>query len=287
MIEYVLDAIPSDYSPLQTSMVVTPHGGSIKLGGCEISIPTDAVEDNKLLYFTLIYKDNGAEIPEQVRLTPTLRCSPASVFDKPVKITLPTCHLPNRRGVAVTPQLFHEIQWLPLDNVECHSNYSITFETSELTSARCIGNAQDFDEKRLLFKYYKDPDDEVTYPAIVWKVLDGDEYVDVEKDQQLFWLNIKKGQNVAIELTEATNTEFEREKVVIRSKEIFRQRTIIKRQFSVVDHDDTRGEIKDENFEFKLLNSATNEVLHVERFTFPSTPSLMVASKHDVYVMYA
>ena len=57
--------------------------------------------------------------------------------------------------------------------------------------ARCIGNAQDFDEKRLLFKYYKDPDDEVTYPAIVWKVLDGDEYVDVEKDQQLFWLNIK------------------------------------------------------------------------------------------------
>ncbi|CAK8682474.1 unnamed protein product [Clavelina lepadiformis] len=249
-----------DYSPLQTSLIIGKQGGLVKLGGCVIEIPKVAMKENMFFTFTLIYIDEAyEEIPGKIKLTPTLKCSPSYKFEKPVTITLPTCYLPDKSDVLVTPQTKHEENWSCLEQVRFGDEFSITFKDSSFCKKTVLGDAGDIDKKRLLFKHYKDPDDE-SGRSIVWKILDGDEFVEESLAQQHFYLDIKRGQNLVIQL-HSPNIDFEKGRITVKSEVLFQQR-VIKRLFSVVDHDDSMVPLLDDVYRYDVIDESSGEVFH-------------------------
>ncbi|CAK8687628.1 unnamed protein product [Clavelina lepadiformis] len=255
-----VDFLTMDYSPLQTSLITGKQGGLVKLGGCVIEIPEGAMKENMFFSFMLIYIDEAyEEILRKIKLTPTLKCSPSYKFEKAVTITLPTCYLPNKSDVLVTPQTKHEKNWSCLEQVRFGDEFSITFKDSSFCKKTVLGDAGDIDKKRLLFKHYKDPDDE-SGRRIVWTILDGDVFVEESLAQQHFYLDIKRGQNLMIQL-HSPNIDFERGRITVKSEVLFQQR-FIKRLFSVIDHDDTMVPLLDDVYKYDVIDESSGDVLH-------------------------
>ncbi|CAK8680955.1 unnamed protein product [Clavelina lepadiformis] len=255
-----VDFLTMDYSPVQTSLIIGKQGGLVKLGGCLIEIPEGAMKENMFFTFTLIYDDKAyKEIPGKIKLTPTLKCSPSYKFEKAVTITLPTCYLPDKSDVIVTPQTKHEENWSCLEQVRFGDEFSITFKDSSFCKKTVLGDAEDVDKKRLLFKHYKDPVDENGH-RIVWTILDGDEFVEESLAHQHFYLDIKREQNLVIQL-HSPNTDFENGRIILKSKELFQQR-VIKRLFSVFDHDDSMVPLLDDVYYYDVIDESSGEVFH-------------------------
>ncbi|XP_076811657.1 uncharacterized protein LOC143458689 [Clavelina lepadiformis] len=209
---------------------------------------------------------------------------------------------------VMRPQTKHEENWSCLEQVRFGDEFSITFKDSSFCKSvilckfifaiflclclhhfscrkTVLGDAGDIDKKRLLFKHYKDPDNE-NGRRIVWTILDGDEFVEESLAQQHFYLDIKRGQNLVIKL-HSPNTDFENGRITVKSKELFQQR-VIKRLFSVFDHDDSMVPLLDDVYYYDVIDESSGEVFHSGGGSFKLTlPTSAAVGSSPISVEHA
>ncbi|XP_076809741.1 uncharacterized protein LOC143452595 isoform X2 [Clavelina lepadiformis] len=273
------DEEPFEYMPVQTTDVVGNKGGRVEFEGCVIEIPEGAMNENMFFVFTLIYDDEEENI-DKMKLTPTLKCSPSYKFEKPVTITLPTCYLPDKSDVLVTPRTHDGKDWRPLGNVPHHDKYSLSFETMSFCGKDFVGNRSDFSSKRLLFKcsmVHKNSRN----PHINWWILSymGQNTAE-NRGQRCFIGEVRSDQNLILKLT-SDNVVFDHRESVIDSSELFRHPTKVRRQFSICQADYSMILEEDSSFDFEIVAENTGIQLHEGNISLASLSATETTASPD------
>ncbi|CAK8687516.1 unnamed protein product [Clavelina lepadiformis] len=256
------DDEPFEYTPIQTDAIIGRNGGRVEFDGCVIEIPEGAMKENMFFTFTLIYDDD--EDPENIKLTPTLKCSPSYKFEKAVTITLPTCYFPNKSDVEMTARTNNGNDWIPLGNVPSQDEYSLSFEAMSFCRKDVISKRSGFNTKRMLFKCSM-VCNESQNPTIKWQILNYMGQSTKADGQKCFLCEVKSGQNLILKLT-SSNISFDHEESVIDSSEIFQSRTKarltkIKRRFTISQINLLTMLEKERSFDFEILDQITGEIL--------------------------
>ncbi|CAK8682477.1 unnamed protein product [Clavelina lepadiformis] len=265
------DDEPFEYTPIQTDAIIGRNGGRVEFDGCVIEIPEGAMKENMFFTFTLIYDDD--EDPENIKLTPTLKCLPSYKFEKAVTITLPTCYLPDKSDVEMTARTNNGNDWIPLGNVPSQDKYSLSFEAMSFCRKDVISKRSGFNTKRMLFKCNM-VCSESENPTIKWQILNYMGQSAKVDGQKCFLCEVKSGQNLILKLT-SPNISFDHEESVIDSSEIFRGRTKarltkIKRCFTISYIDTSMMSEEGSWFDVGILDQATGEELRGENIHLTS-----------------
>ncbi|CAK8687630.1 unnamed protein product [Clavelina lepadiformis] len=270
---------PLEYIPVQTTAIIGSSGGRVEFDGCVIEVPEGAMKENMFFVFTLIYDDEEENI-DKMKLTPTLKCSPSYNFEKPVTITLPTCYLPDKSDVLVTPRTHDGKDWSPLGNVPHHDKYSLSFETMSFCRKDFVGNRGDFSSKRLLFKcsmVHKNSRN----PHINWWILSymGQNTAE-NRGQRCFICEVRSDQNLILKL-KSDNIVFDHRESVIDSSELFRRPTKVRRQFSIRRADYSMILEEDSSFDFEIVAENTGIKLHEGNISLASLSATETTASPD------
>ncbi|CAK8686701.1 unnamed protein product [Clavelina lepadiformis] len=268
-----VEAIEGDCYPVQTSTIIGPWPKTIKLGGCEIMFPAEAVDKCTMVAFTLSNAEKEkerviSENPEEITVTPVLTCLPSMQFKKPVTITLPSCYKSSQGNMPVTIKTEYGGEWTTVCEVQCKDGF-VTFASNSFCQKKGITKESNADIKSLLLKFLRS-DKESGDPMIECRILKC--FIkDADCGVPQFQIDIRRDQNLTL-LFKCEKAELDQSEINIQSKEIFRENPINPRMITFVTDEPARlGKVT-----CRVKDGATQSKINEFSFPFPPLPTSTV-----------